>query len=277
MRPVDFTPHTRIRRVIWFVAVASAFSWTQWFAVIASQRGRLPTNLSLSPIAIFGPLLGAVVVLLGASTDRRRWFQSLRQWRIPPVAAAVAVLLLPLTFICCLAVATALTPGAPRVEAPPVGTILAVLAGMFVTAGVGEESGWRGFLLPELRKSVGPILASFIVAIVWFVWHSPLFWVIGATQQQIPASSFALGILSYSLVLTWLVEVSNNSTLAAMLFHSTANVSFWLAEAYVKNMPQYHLLSRGYVGAIAVFGVVAAFLLVRRDRKASCLSCPRAG
>ena len=277
MRHVDFKPHTRIGRVIWFVAVTLAFSWAHWLAVIASQRGRLTTTFSLSSIAIFGPLVAAVVVLIGAPDDRRRWLRSLSQWRIPPYAAAIAVLLPPLTFICCLAVATAVTPGAPHVPAPPVGTIIAVFAGMFVTAGVGEESGWRGFLLPELRRSVGPVHASLIIAVVWFVWHSPLFWVIGATQQHIPASAFALVILSYSLILTWLVEVSNNSTLAAMLFHTTANVSFWLAQMYVKNLPQYDVLFRVYVGAVVAFAVIAAVLLVCRDRKASHLSCPRAG
>lgn len=273
MRHIEVA-RVRIGRVIWFVALALAFSWTHWLAVIASQRGRLAHNLSLNPIAIFGPLVAAVVVLVGAPTDRRRWLKSLRQWRIPPAAAAVALLLAPATFICCLAVATAITPDAPRVQVMPVGTMIAIFTGMFVTAGVGEEPGWRGFLLPELRRSVGPIFASSIVAVIWFVWHLPLFWVIGATQQHIPASSFALGILSYSLIMTWLVEVSHNSTLAAMLFHTTANVSFWLAEVYVKDLPQYHILSRGYVGTIAVFAVIAAFLLVRR----SCLPhCQRHG
>ena len=218
-------------------------------------------------MAIFGPLVAAVLVLAGAPADRRRWFASLRQWRIPPAAAAIAVLLAPATFVCCLVAANVITPNAPRVQAPPVATIVVIFVGMFVTAGVGEESGWRGFLLPELRRSVGPVLASSIVAVVWFVWHLPLFWVAGATQQQIPASSFALGIVSYSLILTWLVEVSNNSTLVAMLFHSTANVTFWLAEVYAKKLPQYHLLSRGYLGTIAVFAVIAAFLLVRRNRE----------
>ena len=82
--------------------------------------------------------------------------------------------------------------------------------------------------------------------------------------------------MSYSLILTWLVEVSRNSVLVAMLFHSTANVSFWLAEVCVRNLPQYHLLSRAYVSSIAVFAVVAALLLARRDRSVSRLSWPGA-
>jgi hypothetical protein len=80
-----------------------------------------------------------------------------------------------------------------------------------------------------------------------------------------------------SLILTWLVEGSSNSTLVAMLFHSSANVSFWLAMVYIKNLPQYGLLSRFYVVAIAGFGAVAAVLLVHRDRKSEHAVHSRAG
>lgn len=277
MSHVEVTPRMRIGRVAVFVAVAMAFSWVQWFAVIASQRGWITAHVSLSPLAIFGPLVAAVVSLIGAPDDRRRWFRSLLQWRIPAVAGAVAVLLAPVLFICCLAIATTVTPGSPRVPTPPLATVVSLFAGMFVTAGLGEESGWRGFLLPELRRSTGPLLASSIVAIVWFVWHLPLYWVAGATQQQIPVFSFALGIWSYSVVLTWLVEGSNHSTLVAMLFHSSANVSFWLAIVYLKNLPQYSFVSRGYVVAITLSGMVAAVLLICRDRKPVHLPCPWAG
>jgi membrane protease YdiL (CAAX protease family) len=257
------TSHIRIGRIIYFVAVAITFSWAQWFAVIASQQGWLAAHVSLGPLAIFGPLIAAFV----ASENRKRWLRSIFQWRIRPVVGLAATLLAPLIFVGCLAFATALTPGAPHVQFPSVRTIAVVSAGMFLTAGVGEEPGWRGFLLPELRKSVGPLVASFVVAVIWFVWHVPLFWVVGATQQQLPAFSFAIGILSYSFILTWLVEVSSNSTLPAMLFHASANVSFWFAMAFVKNLPQYSLLSRAYVVALASFGAAAAVLLVLRERK----------
>jgi uncharacterized protein len=260
---------TRIGRVVCFVAVAVAFSWAQWFAVIASQRGWITAHVALSPVAIFGPLVAAVTCLAGAPHERKRWLWSLLQWRMPPLVGFIAVFLPPLLFVCCLAVATAVTPGAPPVAIPPLATTAPLLLGMFLTAGVGEESGWRGVLLPELRKSIGSIRASLIVAIVWLVWHLPLFRVIGATQQQIPATSFMLGILAYSFILTWLVEVSNNGTLAAMLFHTSANVSFWLGMVCVQNLPQYSLFSRSCVVAIAACGAVAAVLLIHRDRKAS--------
>ena len=276
MLKADVMPHTPIGRTIAFVAVAVAFSWAQWLAVIASQRGWLAAHVSLGPLAIFGPLVAAVVILRG-SDDRRRWWRSLLQWRMPPGIAFVAVFLSPVVFIGCLVIATAVMPGTPRVEAPPARSVAAVLAGMYLTAGVGEESGWRGFLLPELRTLVGPLVGSLIVAIVWFAWHLPLFWVAGATQQQISPFSFALGILSYSFILTWLVESAGNSTVPAMLFHTSANVTFWVAIVSVRHLPQYGFVSRAYLGAMAACGAVAATSLLCRERKAKRLAAQQGG
>ncbi|HET8797946.1 MAG TPA: CPBP family intramembrane glutamic endopeptidase [Thermoanaerobaculia bacterium] len=266
MDRVDRALHTRIGRVLGFTAIAVAFSWAQWLAVIASQRGWIVIDVSLGPLAIFGPFVAALLIHIRASDDRRRWLASLFQWRIPAGVALVALFLPPLLLIGCLAIATGFTPGAPHIEIPSAGTVAAVFFGMFLTAGVGEESGWRGFLLPELRRSMGPLRASFIVAIVWFGWHLPLFWVSGATQQQIPPVAFALGILSYSCVLTWIVEAANDSTLAAMLFHSSANVCFWFAMVHVRHLPQSPLFSSAFVAAIVAIGAFAALLLACRDR-----------
>src|SRR6476646_723686 len=51
-----------------------------------------------------------------------------------------------------------------------------VVFGMIINsvAALGEETGWRGFLVPELFKDVGYTKSSFIVGIVWAVWHFPL-------------------------------------------------------------------------------------------------------
>lgn len=255
MSPPGPTSRTRWRRVIAFVAVAFAFSWAQWIAVIASQHHWIASKVTLGPLAIFGPLVGAIAVMTSAADDRRRWLRSLVAWRMPPRVAIAAVAGPPLLFIACLAAATALTPGARAVPMPPARTIVTICAGMLLTAGIGEESGWRGFLLPELRRSFGPIAASSIVAAVWFAWHLPLFWIDGATQRQLPPAAFALGILSYSLILTRLVESANGSTLVAMLFHSSANVGLVFAMLFVRTLPQYPLLAIAYVGVLAVAAV----------------------
>ena len=39
---------------------------------------------------------------------------------------------------------------------------------------LGEEAGWRGFLLPRLLKRFDPLLASVYLALIWGIWHLPL-------------------------------------------------------------------------------------------------------
>lgn len=42
--------------------------------------------------------------------------------------------------------------------------------------GLGEEIGWRGFLMPRLRKQV-PMPAMLVISgIIWGLWHAPLLW-----------------------------------------------------------------------------------------------------
>ena len=47
-------------------------------------------------------------------------------------------------------------------------------AGLFAGP-LGEELGWRGFLLPEFQKRFPNLKSAIIIGIVWFIWHIPLF------------------------------------------------------------------------------------------------------
>ncbi|MGC8994901.1 MAG: CPBP family intramembrane glutamic endopeptidase [Pyrobaculum sp.] len=37
----------------------------------------------------------------------------------------------------------------------------------------GEEYGWRGYLLPRLAERWGYLKASFVVGLIWALWHTP--------------------------------------------------------------------------------------------------------
>ena len=41
---------------------------------------------------------------------------------------------------------------------------------------IGEELGWRGFLLPTLQTRLSAIASALIIGLIWFCWHIPLFW-----------------------------------------------------------------------------------------------------
>ena len=91
---------------------------------------------------------------------------------------------------------------------------------IFLFIGVGEETGWRGFALPELQKRFSPLTASLIIGVIWAAWHIPLMGV-EFRGQIIPA--LLLGVMSASVLSAWLFNHSEGSLLPLPLFHATVN------------------------------------------------------
>jgi uncharacterized protein len=248
-----------LAKIAAFITIAFTWSWLQRFAVIASQRGWISGSFSLTPLAIFGPTIASLLVATGE--ERKKWFKALFRWRVPLPLFLVACLTMPAVFAICTWLVGRVEGAA--FEFPPFSTIAAVAFGMFVTAGVGEEPGWRGFLLIQLRMYLSPLVASLIVAVVWFIWHLPLFWIEGATQRDIPVLAFVLGLVAYTVILTWLAEGSSNSTLVCMLFHASANATFWLAMVTIMQTPSRLAFRAAYVSLTCILGATAAVLLSR--------------
>jgi LPXTG-motif cell wall-anchored protein len=88
----------------------------------------------------------------------------------------------------------------------------------------GEEIGWRGFALPRLQERLGSLGGTFLLAALWLGWQAPLFFMIGTTQVGRSLIVYALALLAWSLIMTWLYNSSGGSILTAVLFHTSVNV-----------------------------------------------------
>jgi membrane protease YdiL (CAAX protease family) len=98
---------------------------------------------------------------------------------------------------------------------------------------LGEELGWRGYLLPEMLARGGPFRASLLVALAWFVWHVPLFWLEGAAQKGGSLILFGVSVAASSVLFTWIYVGSGKSLLAALLVHTMFNFpSFCLSGVF---------------------------------------------
>lgn len=95
----------------------------------------------------------------------------------------------------------------------------------FVTSGLGEEVGWRGFALPRLQGTYSAITSTLLLAIGWAGWHLPAFFYVPSYTAMGPAvlPGFFLGVLAGAIVLTWLFNSSGGSVLAAVLWHASFN------------------------------------------------------
>ena len=91
---------------------------------------------------------------------------------------------------------------------------------------MGEEAGWRGFALPRLLEKYSALSASVILGIAWDFWHLPL-WVIGGSTLQY-CLFFSIGIISLSVVMTWIFRKTPNSLVPMAIIHFSYNVSLSL-------------------------------------------------
>jgi len=104
--------------------------------------------------------------------------------------------------------------------------VLFMLPGMIM--GLGEEIGWRGFLVPKLRQLFGfwgVVNASFVV---WLAFHLPGMFGGGYHGQGTPLwysfVCFAALVYPGTVFLTWL-RIRSGSVWPCALFHAAHNVS----------------------------------------------------
>lgn len=92
-------------------------------------------------------------------------------------------------------------------------------------AAVGEEIGWRGFLLTELRQVVPLKTASVIIGVVWFLYHAPVIIFSDYNNGNIPCSllCFFAMVMGFTIVVSYLC-VKAQSFWPAVLFHASHNV-----------------------------------------------------
>ncbi len=92
-----------------------------------------------------------------------------------------------------------------------------------ITGAMGEELGWRGFLLPRLQKRYNALISSLIVGVIWATWHLPLWLLPGYGWDAIPYWAFAVGAISTSVLITWVLNNTGGSLVMATIIHLMMN------------------------------------------------------
>jgi uncharacterized protein len=115
---------------------------------------------------------------------------------------------------------------------PRLSTVLYVLlTGTFgvvksTAAALGEEIGWRGFLVPELFKTTNFTATALISGVVWSCWHYPLL-IWGDYNSGTPTwyglTCFTVMVVSISFVFAWL-RLKSGSLWTGALLHASHNL-----------------------------------------------------
>ncbi len=243
-------PQVNWRKVGLFVALTYLVSWAGFY-IYLRQGGVWGDSMLVAILYMFVPLAAAVAVQklmyrqpiiqpLGISFRLNRWF--------------LVAIILPVILVSLSVAASVLVPGVnlstsvesilERSDYTPEqmvqlrglfettaihplwrGLLAGVVAGFTVNAvaAFGEELGWRGLMLAEL-KPLGFWKASLVIGFIWGLWHLPAI-LQGHNYPENPVVGVFMMILFTTLLAPTFtyVTLKANSVLAAAVFHGVLN------------------------------------------------------
>lgn len=137
---------------------------------------------------------------------------------------------------------------------------------------MGEELGWRGYLLPKLRGFLSDRAALVITGVIWGLWHAPVIAMghnYGTDYWGFPW----LGILAMTVfcvvlgIIEGYVSIKLKSAIPAAMIHSLVNAGAGLPLYLIKGAynPLLGPAITGIVGIIP-FAILAAVLLIQAGK-----------
>lgn len=215
-------------QLIYFMLVAYAISWSLTVSLALQAQGIVSLHIpfSLHYLSGFGPLLAALIVtalsegkqgLNELLNSMLKWEVGLRWWL---VALSPGLVLLLVSAGMRLSQGEGLSFATLAVidHFPSLGMGTALF--WILTFGLGEETGWRGFVLPRLQRRHNALVATLILWVFWSLWHLPLFFYM-YTFSVLPG--LLIGLLAGSIVFTWIFNSTKGSVLMTIVFHGLFN------------------------------------------------------
>jgi membrane protease YdiL (CAAX protease family) len=195
--------------------VLIAFGWTWPLAALIKQSMLFPL------LALFGPCVAAIVVIY-ARHGRRGLAELGRKFRLKRAHLPWCILaaLLPVVLLVPVWLLHAWWWGFIGFKVSSLSLLSFVLAVLIL----GEEVGWRGFLLPHLLERYSPLSGSLILGLVWASWHLPNFLMKDYPHYGLSYSAFVIMTLAFSVIFTWLYLNTAGSLLVAVIFHAALNL-----------------------------------------------------
>jgi membrane protease YdiL (CAAX protease family) len=224
--------------IVYFTVLAYLISWILWLPLYLPYFGilSLPVLPFHHALGAIGPFAAAFIVtyILEGKRGTTELAGRLIKWDVP-VKWHLIAWLSPFALLLGAAAIVCFTRGdLIRLrdiifsrEFPQMSFGLFVLYNIF-SFGYGEETGWRGFVLPRLQARHNALWASIILSIIWAGWHIPLFlYRPGYITMGIAGiTGWLFSLITGSILLTWLYNSTRGSLLIVSIFHATIDVAF---------------------------------------------------
>lgn len=251
-----------------YIPFVLILSWTPWLLAVSTGRGT--ENLAVKVLLLGGLLMPALVALafILLSEDAEYHWDFWRRVFDPTIVSRggyrVVLILPPAVTLAAILISVLLGEPLSQLKMAPqvrahLPSLLVFIFYAFFTGPFPQELGWRGYWLDRLQGRMSGLRASLLIAVVWSLWHFPLFLVKGyplhaRTEAPLLVTFYILGLFPKSVIFTYLFYGNQHSTLVAILFHFMINF-----------MSQLVIISPVAEGAAtALYLLVAVFLVVRK-------------
>ena len=272
------------KRLLIYLGLSFGMAWLIFYIFIFTGHtwtGSSPEMLSLVSLGMLTPAIAHVItrkitnegfrltgensMMLGIDLKGRKWVFFLLAVILPIVYAtlgdAVIWLMCPEAF------------GETEVSSFVViiYPLLAIVQGVVLSfAALGEELGWRGYMMPKLIELMGMPKAIIFGGIIWGLWHAPLTCVGHNFGMDYPGFPY-VGIVLMCLFCTALgtvlmyVTIKTNSIWPAAFMHAVNNSTPSVLLLFMKqdvDIPlRIHILSNIPLTILAIF---CFWLMIKR-------------
>ncbi len=229
----------KYKPLIFFLAVM-LLTWSLWFiaAYLSYQEGQEGLQYIFLLLGLLIPGFVAIFLIFSSNSQMLKDDFKSRFLRIEGLNAStstVLFLVLPISALASILLSLLIGESPDQLE---VFIISAIMSGeflfsliIFVLAATTEEVGWRGYGVDSLRSRYNLFTSTAIFALLWGLWHLPLFVVKGYYHNTLLeadvlfALNFFLSVIPLTFIMNWLFYKCNRSIIIAILFHFITVIS----------------------------------------------------
>lgn len=271
-----------VKRIIIYVVFAFLLTWIPIAVMYACGVTREHPAFALLSYGMFGPALSSILTRV----ITREGFQHMYlrvNWKGHGMYYLLAILLPVIICILDGIVETMVYGGFYSHEIFSEISLTAYIAYIFygVAMGatsfiiaLGEELGWRGYLMPRLQKVMSMPESLVLGGIIWGLWHAPVILLYGlnyGTEHPV-LSILAMCVMCFGMgnILT-VITMKSDSIYPAAIAHGVLDaVASLISVLFITNQTAVeHVFEIGLLDTLVVFilGMIPFILLIRSTGK----------
>lgn len=255
-----------LKRLLIYLAVTFGISWV-WFGGVITKGYKWDSNGAISSVIALGmlaPFIGNLLtrwitkegfamtgkdsLMLGISFKNKKWIVFLVALFLPWIYYELSELLAIAVFPQAFDSEYCVQNGMDKSIALFFPLVAITQSSILSFAALGEEGGWRGYMMPKLMNLLGYKKAVLIGGTIWGLWHAPLTCVGHNFGTDYPGFPY-LGILIMCIFCTLMgimltfVTVKSESIWPAAIMHAVNNAQPSILKLFVNEKMINELLS----------------------------------